>query len=238
MGLLRFFLALSVIAGHAKTTVFGFNGIGAWYAVNFFFIISGFYMAMILNEKYKDITPVNFYKSRAFRLFPAYYVGTLIALFVSFGNVVDYYEHLSIGAKFYFIFQNVFIFGQDLPYLLCIKTTSFGCASPVGMTINPPAWSLAVELGFYLTAPYILKSEQKTFAFVLLGCGYLLSINKIHFPLDSVEYLRSVDISAFNYYFYPSSFYAVASTVFWFFRARIMGGYCVVFNWISDLPCH
>lgn len=50
MGFLRLFLALSVIAGHSQSTVFGFNGIGAWYAVQFFFIISGFYMAMVLNE--------------------------------------------------------------------------------------------------------------------------------------------------------------------------------------------
>lgn len=139
-------------------------------------------------------------------MLPAYYVGVLIALVVSFGAISNFFDHLSIGAKIYFVFQNLFIFGQDLSYLLCAKTTSFECAYPVGMTINPPAWSLAVELGFYLIAPFILKSEKKTFAFVLLGCGYLLSLNGINFPLVQVDYLRSVDISAFNYYFYPSSF--------------------------------
>lgn len=163
-------------------------------------------MAMVLNEKYKNINPIHFYKSRAFRLFPVYYVGVFIAFFVSFGVIGDFFDHLSIGAKIYFIFQNFFIFGQDLSYLLCIKTTSFACANPVAMTINPPAWSLAVELGFYLIAPYILKSEKKTFIFVLLGCGYLLSINHIYFPLNSVDFFRPVDITAFNYYFYPSSF--------------------------------
>lgn len=206
MGLLRLFLALSVVAGHAQTTVFGFKGIGAWYAVNFFFIISGFYMAMVLNEKYKDISPIHFYKSRAFRIFPIYYVGVFIAIFVSFGAIGGFFDHLPIGAKIFFIIQNLFIFGQDLPYLLCIKTTSLACASPLEMTINIPSWSLAVELGFYLIAPYILKSEKKTFVFVLLGCGYLLSINFINFPLNSIDVFRSVDIYALNYYFYPSSF--------------------------------
>lgn len=206
MGLLRLFLALSVIAGHAETTVFSFNGIGAWYAVNLFFIISGFYMAMVLNGKYKDISPIHFYKSRIFRLFPTYYVGVLIALIVSFGAISNFFDHLSIGAKIYFVFQNLFIFGQDLSYLLCVKTISFECAYPVGMTINPPAWSLAVELGFYLIAPFVVKSEKKTFAFVLLGCVYLLSLNGINFPLGQNNHLGSVDISTFNYYFYPSSF--------------------------------
>lgn len=206
MGLLRLFLALSVIAGHAETKVFGFYGIGGWYAVNFFFIISGFYMAMVLNEKYKNIKPMSFYKSRALRLFPTYYIGLIIALLVSFDGISRFFENLSLGAKFFYIFQNFFIFGQDLSYLFCAKTASLQCASPVGMTINPPAWSLAVELGFYLVAPFILRSEKKTFAFILFGCGYLLLLNKIDFPLNFVDYFQSLNISAFNYYFYPSSF--------------------------------
>lgn len=107
---------------------------------------------MVLNGKYNDINPISFYKSRAFRLFPAYWVGVFIALLVSFDSIVNFYDHLSIGSKFYFIFQNLFIFEQDLSYLLCINTKSFECAYPVGMTVNPPAWSLAVELGFYLIA--------------------------------------------------------------------------------------
>ena len=188
MGILRLFLAMSVVAGHAKTTVFGFNGIGAYYAVNFFFIISGFYMAMVLNEKYKDINPIYFYKSRALRLFPVYYIGVFIAIVVSFTSINVFFNHLSIGAKLYFIFQNIFILGQDLSYLLCIKATSFSCAAGDSMSINPPAWSLAVELGFYLIAPYILKSEKKTFAFVVLGCIYLLSLNRIYLPLNSIDF--------------------------------------------------
>ena len=42
MGVLRLFLALSVIAGHAGTTIFSFNGIGAWYAVNLFLSFRAF----------------------------------------------------------------------------------------------------------------------------------------------------------------------------------------------------
>lgn len=206
MGLLRLFLALSVISGHAQSTVFGFNGIGAWYAVNFFFIISGFYMAMVLNEKYKDISVFSFYKSRLLRLFPAYYIGLIIAAAVSFDAIAILYNNLSSGGKFYFAFQNLFIFGQDLSYLACIDTLSPECASPVQMTINPPAWSLAVELGFYLVAPFILKSQKKTFLFVIFGCIYLLTLNKIHFPVNYADLLRALDIHQLNYYFYPSSF--------------------------------
>jgi peptidoglycan/LPS O-acetylase OafA/YrhL len=207
MGLLRLFLALSVIAGHANTTVFGFRGIGPMYAVNFFFIISGFYMAMVLNEKYKDTSPLSFYKSRALRLFPTYYIGVFIALLVSFNEISDFFGSLTLASKLFYVFSNLFIFGQDLSYVFCFQNISLQCASPVGMTINPPAWSLAVELVFYLVAPFILKSETKTFFFIALGCVYLLVLNGISFPIAPTAYLVGpVDIYSFNYYFYPSSF--------------------------------
>jgi len=105
MGLLRLFLAVSVIAGHSGTTVFGFKGIGAWYAVNFFFIISGLYLAMVLNEKYKEKVAIYFYISRVLRLFPVYYVGVLLAIFVSYRAIGDFFDHLSIGAKLYFMIK-------------------------------------------------------------------------------------------------------------------------------------
>ena len=50
MGLIRFLLAIAVIIVHS-TPILG-NNLGADIAVLSFFIISGFYMAMILNEKY------------------------------------------------------------------------------------------------------------------------------------------------------------------------------------------
>jgi peptidoglycan/LPS O-acetylase OafA/YrhL len=206
MGLLRLFLALSVVAGHSGTAILGFRGIGAFYAVNFFFIISGFYMAMVLTEKYKTTSPVLFYKSRILRLFPTYYIGLLLSIAVSYQAIFDFFRTLELPGKLFFIFQNAFIFGQDLSYLVCVKTIVGECANPVSMTLNPPAWSLAVELGFYLLAPFMVKSVKKTFIFVLIGCAYLLSINVLQFPLDPVPYLRIGDIYMFNYYFYPASF--------------------------------
>ncbi len=75
-----FFLALSVIGAHADSTVFGFYGIRGQYVVDFFFfIISGFYMAMVLNGRYKETDPLHFYLNRVLRLFPTYYIGLLFA---------------------------------------------------------------------------------------------------------------------------------------------------------------
>lgn len=207
MGFLRLFLALSVIAGHSGSTVFGFHGISAFYAVNFFFIISGFYMAMILNEQYKTMSVLNFYKSRALRLFPTYYFGILISLAVSFVVILSTFNDLTPLTKSFFIFQNIFIFGQDLSYLFCSGVSSSNhCLSPISMTINPPAWSLSVELGFYLIAPFFLKSGKKTGFLIIIGCIYLLLINALNFPLKESDFFRAAPIETFYYFYYPSSF--------------------------------
>ncbi len=51
MGILRILLAISVVLAHSSS-IFGFSLVGGQIAVQAFYIISGFYMALILNEKY------------------------------------------------------------------------------------------------------------------------------------------------------------------------------------------
>lgn len=71
MGIIRLLLAISVLISHTST-IFGFGFVGGQAAVQAFFIISGFYMAFILNEKY--IGENNSYKlfitNRLLRLYP------------------------------------------------------------------------------------------------------------------------------------------------------------------------
>lgn len=206
MGVFRLFLALSVIATHSQTTVFGFKGIGSGYAVNCFFIISGFYMAMVLNGKYRDTPVLHFYKSRVFRLLPVYFVGLLLALLISREAIATFFHQLTFGSRIFFVLQNLFVFGQDLAYVFCTRTDAGTCAEATTLTINPPAWSLAVELGFYLVAPFLLKSIKKTFLFFLYGCLYMIAIRYIQLPLPATGILNAESPYSFNYYFYPSSF--------------------------------
>ncbi|KPC49361.1 acyltransferase family protein [Amantichitinum ursilacus] len=208
MGLLRFFLALSVIGAHANSTVLGYYGIRGQYVVDFFFIISGFYMAMVLNGRYKDTDPLHFYLNRVLRLFPTYYIGLIFALLISYHEIANFFGQLDFGAKLYFIFQNLFIIGQDASYLVCAHQAiaTQGCADPVGMAINPPMWSLAVECCFFLAAPFILKSEKRTYLMVLAGCIYSTALHRIVFPLEGIEGLRNTEAYALNMYFYPASF--------------------------------
>jgi len=102
------FLATIVIVGLSDTTLF-FKSIGAWYAVNFFFIISGFYIVMVINEGYIDAKPLDFYKRRTFRIFPVYYVGLLLMLLASFYSIKGFFGAFIISAKLFYIFKNIFI---------------------------------------------------------------------------------------------------------------------------------
>jgi peptidoglycan/LPS O-acetylase OafA/YrhL len=52
MGFVRLFLAVSVVAAHSGGPILGIPFIPARQAVLMFYVVSGFYMALILNEKY------------------------------------------------------------------------------------------------------------------------------------------------------------------------------------------
>src|SRR6266481_2956213 len=72
MGILRLLLALSVIADHTKG-MFGNRLVGGPTAVQSFYMISGFYMALVLNGKYNfpgSYRP--FIIQRLLRLYPVY----------------------------------------------------------------------------------------------------------------------------------------------------------------------
>jgi peptidoglycan/LPS O-acetylase OafA/YrhL len=210
MGFLRLFFALSVVSGHSGTTVFGFNGVGSGLAVNLFFIISGFYMSMVLNEKYKDTPVMTFYKSRALRLFPTYYIGLVLVVLVTGSFFIGVFDQLTIFNKIFFLFQNIFIVGQDVSAVVCSETISGTCLDPIHMTMNPPAWSLSVELIFYILAPFIVKSPKRTFAFFMYGLLYLIACAYIKAPI-SVDFMQNATHKSFYYFFYPSSFVFFAS---------------------------
>lgn len=69
MGILRLLLAIGVIAEHAGVAF----GVGSFTAVEAFFMISGFYMSLILgNGSYRTLP---FYLSRGLRIFPSWSLG-------------------------------------------------------------------------------------------------------------------------------------------------------------------
>lgn len=175
MGLLRILLALAVCFTHTTSILFPWMSGGA--AVYTFFVISGFYIQMVLSERY---TPMamggrwvrNFYLARYLRLFPAYALALLCVLsydvwvlvsthirirpFDAFATLI---QHGGVRGHLYeavLLFSNLTMLGLNLPRSNDLLIT--------------PAWSLGVEMSFYLIAPFILKrSDRALIAFVAVG---------------------------------------------------------------------
>ena len=86
MGFLRVLLAMMVVfshrgqIGHAGWVLQG----GAIFAVKAFFIVSGFYMALVIHDRYYKLPVWDFYASRLLRLLPAYWVIGALTLLAEF----------------------------------------------------------------------------------------------------------------------------------------------------------
>jgi peptidoglycan/LPS O-acetylase OafA/YrhL len=183
MGLLRLLLAIAVVAAHA-----GPPGGWSWLrmtdgptSVQCFYVISGFYMALILNEKYVGPGSYGaFAKSRLVRLLPMFFatlVATLVTAFVvraaagiELAPLATWREHgtqLGFGEWITLALPNLTIVGQDLllffavdPAAHTIYFTSDMHAEPLPawrFLWVPQAWTIGLELMFYSLAPLLVR---------------------------------------------------------------------------------
>lgn len=155
MGYIRFALALAVALSHAGL----WTPIDASYAVQIFFVISGYYMALTIEKYYKD-DALRFYLNRALRIFPAYWIvaGVTLAFMLATDSrwpmnwiVRHFTEPVTILA-------NVTIFGQDIIFN----------GAPQKLIVQP-AWSVAMELCFYVLAPFLVRIP--TYALIVTCAG-------------------------------------------------------------------
>lgn len=191
MGILRFLLALSVIASHASGIGIPFPNekpypmwamslVDGRQAVALFFIISGYYMAMVLNTKYQNHT-MRFYGNRFLRLWPTYIVVFILAcLFTNVGSdILTTVKNCGIGVKSFIWLSNTFILGTDSFWLMSLDNcnlhysiASAATSNGYRLLINPPAFSISMEMVFYLMAPFILKSLKRVWVYFGIGILY------------------------------------------------------------------
>jgi peptidoglycan/LPS O-acetylase OafA/YrhL len=172
MGTLRFLLALSVAYGHFTVTA-GFPT--ADIAVQSFFVVSGFYMTMVLREKYPPGSYRLFISNRLLRLWPAYIVVLAASLLVatSWRAVAA----LDGSAIIFFAVSQFLIIGQDLYLYLFVHDAALAFTAHFTTTSTPfysyapiqQAWSLGLEIEFYLLAPFILRRGPRFIAVLILG---------------------------------------------------------------------
>ncbi len=151
MGMYRFLLALSVVITHTKA-IYGYELIGGYLSVNSFFIISGFYMSFILNEKYigKNSSYRLFITNRFLRIYPIYWLTLLITFLLAFSSFVHYEQTHNFV---YSLVKNIALF-PTLDYLVYIPKI-YG-----GLFIGQ-SWTLGLELTFYLLAPFFVRKKLR-----------------------------------------------------------------------------
>ncbi len=160
LNLLRFVAAMVVVFHHFAIQVPPFNDgvLNQWigngnFMVNLFFVLSGF----VLYHRYQDADfcsiseYIVFYKKRARRLLPLYYIGLIMSL-----------------CYIIYVVGQVDVFRVILAFA---GLQSFDIWSyPV---INVPSWSLSVEFIFYLIFPLVFifivdRSRQFTLIFAVV----------------------------------------------------------------------
>jgi peptidoglycan/LPS O-acetylase OafA/YrhL len=222
MGVLRLSLALAVVLTHV-----GYNGImiSGDLAVKIFFMISGFYMALILMGKYGFSSSglKKFFLNRFLRLYPTYYaalIGTmawrLFCVWSTHGHanpphIVIVGNTMSLSDKVLLWLPNFTLIGVDIPcwfnysisnglslYQGGVTPSDLNSSYWLGWTLwIPQAWSIGAELCFYALAPFAIQG--KGYRVVALG---LISM-ALWFYIEN--YLHW-----WAYFFWPAEFYLFA----------------------------
>jgi peptidoglycan/LPS O-acetylase OafA/YrhL len=151
---IRLFAAIYVFCFHfIETPLFSLGLTG----VNLFFILSGF----ILAYNYPGVTsPRKFYALRFARIYPLYFIAIVMGLPIFFHTII-HRDATAIWA---------------LPLTFTMMQTWW---PPLRMAINPAAWTLSVEVFFYLCFPaLILWAERRVHhwkQWVLVCCVLLVA---------------------------------------------------------------
>ncbi|MFN8446300.1 MAG: acyltransferase [Caldilineaceae bacterium] len=204
MGLLRLLHAIAVIIAHS-TPIFGMPLVGGVGAVQTFYMVSGFYMTLILETKYVGSGSYRlFLVNRFLRLFPIYWVILLLTVvaavvarlsighWVQLEPFVAWRHQLSGFTWFYLLGTNLAIVGQDwLLFMGLNPETGRLFFTPNFLTLDPPiygflpifqAWSIGVEISFYLLAPFIVRRSVRQVSLLILISLSLRAV--IYYELD------------------------------------------------------
>lgn len=182
MGMLRFLLALSVVIQHS-TPLFGHQLTTGIVAVQGFFVVSGFYMALILAEKYPATKQGTwlFYSNRFLRIYPVYWsvcglfvvIWLLSKLFPGVvrppGNALDLWIQWFPAFRWetiaYVVASNVALLGLDVGLFLKITDGALAFTSTLyqpepriySLAFIPQAWTLGIEVIVYALAPFVFR---------------------------------------------------------------------------------
>jgi peptidoglycan/LPS O-acetylase OafA/YrhL len=160
-GGLRLLLAMMVCLSHISLSIGGYNpGVAA---VVVFYLLAGYVTRALIEDQLR--TAPSFYLERLIRLAPPYWGAMAVAMLV----------WIIIAPSSQFLQRNPGA-GDWLANLTILPLNYFMWTRQDQFTLIPPAWSLAVEVQFYLLAPWLLRFRRLGYALALLSlCLYLLA---------------------------------------------------------------
>ena len=186
MGAVRTLLALAVVFSH---TPHPYIFVGSRNAVQMFYMISGFLISYVLLNTPAYRKPLVFWSNRALRLYPAYYVVaplTLVGYLLFNPAYWKTFFSLSSLTQAFVAIVNVTLIGQDWTLFADVHNGKlyFTGSAPAGDTVSliqmllvTPAWTLGLELSFYLLAPFMVRRPVVLFAlFASSIIGRLIAI--------------------------------------------------------------
>ncbi|WP_249136090.1 acyltransferase family protein [Bradyrhizobium sp. AUGA SZCCT0176] len=179
--MVRFLLALCVVVTHSPgSTIFGFTMMNGITAVQCFYVISGFLITMILNERPEYQSLGNFYLSRYLRLWPVYILVAGLTLF--FFQQPTFFSQLPALVNWptyvWVLFSNLTILFQDWFVFLKFNNGSLSFTpafealtgpQPYWFELIPQAWTLGIELTFYAIAPFVCRRWWGAVGLLLFG---------------------------------------------------------------------
>jgi len=256
MGLIRLLLAISVIAAHSSN-IFGLNFIQGQMAVEVFFMISGFYMALILTEKYNKKSDYKlFIGNRFLKIFPTYWFILILSilykiiLFRVYPNSSDNIgflnpnHYLNLFSFLFLLIPNFIIFGLDSTFFFNLNQNGSLFPTANYTQFYPPlydfnfivqAWTLSLELTFYLFAPFLNRLKNK----------WLLLIMSLSLGLRLFLYSNGLNHDPWNYRFFPNEiiFFLAGILMYRIYKSiknktsNLFSYYCFFF-YLSYLICY
>ena len=177
MGILRLLLAITVFCFHSGlSSSLGMTIIDGRAAVFCFFAVSGFYMEMVLSEKYNRERLGSsylkmFYSARFWRLYPTYILIVLATTLISVA-----YPHIELP-KVLDMSHNVGLLANVrsiVTWFFNISMLFLNIPSVFDLVIGP-SWSVGIEISFYAVAPFLLR--LKAWPLIMLSIfGILLQL--------------------------------------------------------------
>ena len=174
LGVIRFLLAFCVIAFHLTQYIPNLGGL----AVNFFYVISGYLITLVLHETY-GFKFIPFTKNRFLRLYPAYFVLAAISLLfaLTLKSHALFHPSWSESPSFGDVTGNIFMFPWSYLSDPIVLVNAFDIhaldSSTLRFRLIPSTWSVGVEIAcYFLLWLFCARSVKTTLITIAAAIGW------------------------------------------------------------------